>query len=275
MRRYYSTMDFASSKLFNYLREHVFKIDKPFALGWHEWDKWRDETKAKHPFGYWATETLPDILEKPVHWFVDPINDLRYYFRMRFVHKSHYLKTNLEKGSYHEIDSRILNGCFTALVDFIELEKAWMMINNSEKNDAKYHVPWHQKHYLLRWTQWRCPQAGIDYCMWEASLDHPDLLPEERADAQAHAAREQLALYNWWKQIRPSRPDAYDASGWTEIMDESERLGYKIFDDNQPPELRKRISAASDAAHKIETEYEQEDEEMLLRLIRIRKSLWT
>ena len=44
---------------------------------------------------------------------------------------------------------------------------------------------------------------------------------------------------------------------------------------SQPPELRKRISAASDAAHKIETEYEQEDEEMLLRLIRIRKSLWT
>ena len=30
--------------------------EKPHALPWDEWEKWRQESEKKHPFRYWVAE---------------------------------------------------------------------------------------------------------------------------------------------------------------------------------------------------------------------------
>lgn len=266
--------DYSSSPLFIWLRKRVFKIVKPYALPWGEWDKWRADTKKQHPIGWFMTETLPDLLEIPGRLTVDPFNDLRYYCRQRFFLRSHVIKTDLPRGRYQSTGDLMLYGCFSAFMTFVEVEKAWQHIC-SDADYKKYNVPWHQKFWATRWIIWRCPQAGLDHLRWESTLDHPDLLPEEQSPGQAVSAREQLVLYKWWREIRPNRPDPYDASGWSAIHDEIEAAGFKMFDEDLPSELRKRSKDAGDKSSQIEEDYKREDEEMLIRLVKLRDELWT
>ena len=94
---------------------------------------------------------------------------------------------------------------------------------------------------------------------------------------QAVKAQEILALYTWWTEVYPNRPDAYDASGWTEYC-EASRLsnGGKInWSSDKSPALKKQSSKAHKALQKLEADYEKEDTEMMIRLIKVRHGLWT
>jgi hypothetical protein len=45
--------------------------------------------------------------------------------------------------------------------------------------------------------------------------------------------------------------------------------------ENNTPEEETETRTALDLCHKIEEDYHSEDEQMLIRLIKIRRSLWT
>lgn len=77
---------------------------------------------------------------------------------------------------------------------------------------------------------------GIDYLITQGGINH-ELVAERN--------KEILALYNWWKIERPARVDPYE-------------------DETHAKE-----------AYEIETKYEEEDQEMLIRLMKVRGSLWT
>ena len=76
-----------------------------------------------------------------------------------------------------------------------------------------------------------------------------------------------------------NRPDPYDASGWTAVCDEYRMengagvLG--ILRETKNKALQKRKDRASKLLTKIEAQYEKEDEDMMIRLIRVRHGLWT
>ena len=95
---------------------------------------------------------------------------------------------------------------------------------------------------------------------------------------QAKAAKEIKELYLWWTVTHRNRPDAYDASGWTAYCEASRlanggSLSWDGHKDN--PELKKMSDKAHKLLQKIEANYEKEDEAMMIRLIKIRNSLWT
>jgi hypothetical protein len=98
-----------------------------------------------------------------------------------------------------------------------------------------------------------------------------------RPTGQAERAKEIKELYTWWTVTYRTRPDAYDASGWTEYCEASRIAngGKLSFSSDKSPELK----AMSDKSHKllqeIEAAYEAEDEAMMIRLIKARDSLWT
>jgi hypothetical protein len=269
MSRHYS-----SSGLFNWLRKK-FKIVKPAALSWEDWDKWEHHNRQQHPVAYWVTETLPEKLEDLVSWFVDPVLELKHYVRNRWVTETHKLKTDLAPGKYYELDTRILHGLFTELVNFVEIEKAWMQLICSENTD-KYSRPW------WHWGQWRCAEAGIDYLKWESSLtwdadwftdpDHPDI---GKPTAQAMAAKEILDLYTWWKEVYPTRPDAMELSGWIAFCDTQRDQYGTLFATAKTDEERNESRRCLDLMTRIEEQYQQEDEQNLIRLIKIRQHLWT
>jgi hypothetical protein len=77
--------------------------------------------------------------------------------------------------------------------------------------------------------------------------------------------KEQLALYIWYKQDYPNRIDPYDIIGDIEFDD--------IFDASIKKYPNSLITF--EEATEIEEEYEAEEDKMLVRLLKIRRSLWT
>ena len=279
----------SSSKFSKWIQKTFANTTKPFALPLGEWGKWNKTLKDAHPIVYWFTEEFLDWAQNVVNYPVDQLDSLRYWGYNRFVSKPHILNTRLKKGTYYEVETRMLHGLFETLVDFIEVEKARMSVVWDKEARDKFQLPWYKRvPYWLRWKEWRCPEAGIEYLKWEMSLivDYEYLPEEERASqpnygiptSQAIGAKEQYELYNWWKNIRPTRPDPMDAGGWSEYctkMDTKHGGGIMAWMDERDEQDDVASKIALDKTHEIEQAYEKEDEEMLVRLIRLRGSLWT
>jgi hypothetical protein len=178
------------------------------------------------------------------------------------------------------VGNRFLPCLFNELVDFVEIEQAWHHCIWSDEAKTEFEVPWWRSGWL-RWRTWRCPEAGIAYLEWAKTLTNEEFLDEgEKHKAeptyQAKAAIEILELYYWWKNVYPNRPDPYDVSGWTAYCELRRANGYHLLDmEDKSPEEAKMSKDSLDALHSLEAQYTQEDEDMMIRLIKIRESLWT
>lgn len=275
MRNYWSCTKFA-----DWLRGTA----KPESASGKGWNEWRKTASSAHKFRYWLAEEGLDAIQDFVMWPIDKLYNIKYWLVNRFNTKTHSLTSStLERGQWHDLDSRILFCLFDELVNFVEIEKAWIHIVFSDKADRKkYNMPWYGSGWFnLR--SWRCPQAGLDHLDWESTLiwDEssgcgPDHELYNKPTYQANNAQEIAELYHWWKFVRPVRPDPYDESGWSEICDRRRENGNLLWSgEDESPEEEKESKKSLDLLRKIEEEYETEDTDMLIRLIKIRKSLWT
>lgn len=240
---------------------------KPTAATSEEWRDWKRHMKEHYPKVYWFTEEFLDDLQDILMFIPDCYNELRYYVSNRYFDKIHYLPTRLKPGRYHEISDRMLHGLFETLVDYIEVEKASMQMWGEKEKDYRYPLVFRLR--VLRWFgHYRCPQAGLDYLKWEMALG-------DNSPYQAKSAMKQWELYRWWKYVRPNRPDSYEKSGLSKILDDSndsedDELPIFNFSRNDP-----EYEAASILQREIEDAYEAEDTQMMKDLIEIRRELWT
>ena len=260
---------------------------KPAALELDKWNDWEEYARATHPVRYWLVEEVMDAAQEFINWPATQINGVRYWLNNRFVARTHTLtSSSLKPGQYHELDTRILHCVFDELVNFVEVEKAWMQVCwGEEATRAKYALPFWRKQWWTRWFMtWRNPRAGIDHLLWEIKLvwteDQVGSDSKLLGQPTEQAVRAQMImdLYTWWTQIRPARPDPYEASGWTAYCEASRKAnGGKLgwSGSNDSVELKKMSKAAHKKMDKMDKDYEAEDEAMLIKLIKIRKSLWT
>src|SRR5664279_3554349 len=116
------------SKLADWLRG----TPKPLAGTAEEWNAWKKTAKAKK-IRYWLVEEGLDYLQDLVRWPANRINDVRCYIKTRWVLKSHALTSNLKRGEWYDFDTRMLHGVFDELVNFVEIEQAWMLVVFSEE----------------------------------------------------------------------------------------------------------------------------------------------
>jgi hypothetical protein len=74
-----------------------------------------------------------------------------------------------------------------------------------------------------------------------------------------------------------ARPDPHDASGWSDYCEASRIAngGKLSWSGDKSPELKAMSDTAHEKLREIEAAYEAEDEAMMIRLIKIRDSLWT
>lgn len=251
--------------------KQAFDLQKPHALGWAEWEDWHANTKAKRPFAYFVMETLPDFWNDVSKTVCRPFNNVRHWLRYRLFDRYHVINTGL-KPDYHEIEERMLHGMFALLVDFVEVESAWMHVVFDKEESKKHHVPWWSIG-RFRFKSFRNVEAGLAHLKWEMTLDSDTLPVHDRNPGQAAMAREVWELYHWWKHIRPTRPDPDDISGWSDhCRTKSIR---ELFRNDRTPEEEKASMDMIMTSRDIESSYDDEDERMLVRLIKIRKSLWT
>lgn len=248
-----------------------------------EWNIWEKRAKLKK-VRYWLAEEGLDYLQNFVYWPANQINNIRYYFNNRWITKSHALTSKLKRGSWHDLDTRLLHSVFDELVNFVEVELAWANVVFSEEDRKKYKAPLSRTFFRL--NTWRCPEAGIAYLKWSSDLKTDEnCMDENNPDngqftTQALAAQEIHMLYNWWQNIRPSRPDPSDASGWSSYCEEK-RSAAKTETDNRSlvdtliTKDNERSRKILNSFHQLEKEQWEEDTAMLIRLIKIRQSLWT
>lgn len=225
------------------LADKIRGTPKPTALEWDAWDKWHTKAEKKHPIRYWVAEELLTKLQDIICWPSDVIYTIRIYIRNRFIDQTHVLKTGLKKGEYYDFDTRILYGLFNELVDLVEIEYASLAYDENKQ---------------YKFVRGRCVEAGLDYLKWACDLRYDVNYGVDKSNKhygklthQATAARKVSKLYHWWKN-RPNRQDPHD-------LFNKKKDGEKYF-------LK---------IDQMEQDYYDEDNKMLIELIKIRDSLWT
>jgi hypothetical protein len=240
--------------------QRAFNVKKPKALSWRDWQKWEEEFKSTRPVAYFFVEYLPARIDRANYLiFGKPTRALR-RFANEYVYKTHMLDSTLERGREHGISDLLLFTSFNALVKYVEVDmaKAWVRFNTKENllddDDLSF-----KRRY---WD----PDSGIKYLSWMCS--------NERASAEsAETATEVLILYKWWKNVRPTRPDAYVESGLEKYENELDNkyLGRdRVLNYKEQIELDK----VTELCYSIDEEYDLEDDAMLIRLMKLRRRLW-
>jgi hypothetical protein len=259
---------------------------KPEFFSGPEWAEWKKESYSKYPIRFWLAEVGLDHLQDFLTWPLAKLNSIRYYINNRFVIRSHALTSHpndCKRGEYNNFGDRILPCLFNELVNFVEIENAWHHVAWDTEASKRYSPPfWAKGKFKI--SVWRSAEAGVENLKWQSNLVYNEdwgCSPSDpdygKPTDQAIKAKEILELYHWWKEVYPKRPDPNDAGGWTSycsaISVGNDNFMTMISDRNE--EDRATSNEILKRTTKIEEDYEKEDEEMMIRLIKIRKSLWT
>lgn len=253
-----------------------------------QWDEWETRAKTTHPIRWWIAEEGLDKLQKIIFYIPDKIYALKYYINNRFITRTHCLTAHsrdIPRGEWRDVGNRFLPCLFNELVDFVEVELAWWHLVWADKEERKkYNAPW----WRFGWWNirvWRCPQAGLDNLEWQRKLVFDEDWMDKndpkfgKPTPQAEKAQEILDLYKWWTETYRNRPEPMEASGWSAYCDACRNeLGdgvMAMLRDTKSPKLKKQGNKAHKLLQKIEAAYEKEDEEMMIRLIKVRQGLWT
>lgn len=260
-------------------------VKKPKVATRKEWKNWREEFKSKDKFIFWFTEKFLNKLQNFIFWPKDKLDDLYYAINARFKDRYFGMSSDLNKWQYHEIDTRILHCNFQTLVDFVESESAHM---GTWKDPKKYGIKWyHRGWFSLFAPKWSNKQAGLDHLNWEMNLrldedwfgNYEPTIQEAKDNGtfgqltgQALKAKEIYDLYIWWTETRPARPDPFEESGVASYYKDKD-VDKWLDDINEP--ISKTKQECYEIMNKLEEQYEEEDTEMLIKLIKIRNCLWT
>lgn len=241
---------------------------KPKSATLEEWGKWKKDAKLQ-AFRYWLAEEGLDRFQDVVYFPKTVWDTIGRWYDNRFVTKTHVLSTGLKKGKWHEFDQRLLHGMFNSLVDFVECEGAWMNV----VFDKNYKRPW-----FRRFRQFREPEHGIAWLKWQMTLTNEYGDNPNDPSPQAINAKELYELYIWWKELRPARLDPYEVSGWSAYCAQTRKPGKDplfFLERDRNKDDEEKVTKMLKEMEEIENQYEKVDEEMMIRLIKLRNFMWT
>lgn len=239
-------------KLKDKLLKALEPIKEPADLSSEQWRIWEKEQRSNRPIAFFFRVTVKESVCNLWTSFVyncwtTPIYAIKY----RTTHRYNILDTGL-KPNYYDLDHRILHGLFNGLVNHVECEKAWL---NRVFSKKKY------KRGLFE--KFRSPELGLEYLQWEIDLE------EDYNKSQSEAARETLALYKWWKEVYLTRKDIQDECGLSEYYSRFPQKDWSSL------KMDEEYKALIDKSRQIEIDRDIEETEMLIRLIKIRRCLWS
>lgn len=271
------------SKFASWLLTTFGSTPKPGAATAEEWSDWRASVRKEHPVVYWVTEEALDGVQNFLYWPYDKMKNAHDYIFNRYVSKSHILRTGLKPGEYNGVEEQLFGALGTLIQDFIEVEKAWHHCACDDKARAKFGTPWTFRRFSF--SEWRCPEAGLELLEWEIGLkmdedwgvekDNPEY---GKPTGQALRAMEQKRLYLWWTKERLARKDPYEESGWSEWCNRKREDGGDSLADlfgEKTEEEQEESSRRLLILRELEEKQEKEDEEFMYSVIKIRSSLRT
>jgi len=215
-----------------------------------DWRYFRLFHKRNNPIRYFLNNDFESIFIWPWSMRLERLTD---WVKYRTTRRHHVVNTGMNPG-YADASEKMLHVNFNMLKDFVEIEKA----------------------HMWNWSgNPKMEQPGVSHLVWEMGLDNDN----EFHNQQSANAREQYELYDWWTNQRPYREDdataeweAYHTLKKEIYGDDADNFFRDELDTSELKFLQKTwLTASSD----IERNNLAEDERMLIRLIKIRSSLWT
>ena len=137
--------------------------------GWHTWEK---NAKETHPIRYWIVEEGLDKIQTFIRFPMDTLYNAKYYINNRWVTRTNSLTAHprdIKPGQWQDVGNRFLPCLFNELVEFVEVETAWLHIAWDDEATKKYNPPFYAKGWF-RWRTWRSPQAGLDILIGQQHL---------------------------------------------------------------------------------------------------------
>lgn len=174
------------------------------------------------------------------------IRDFYWFLKHKFIpkHQHHIIRTELEPN-WHDSDTKILYSCFKILCDFVENE-----FDN---------------------VTWGSPEEEL-----------PDPTWKEWNEDQRKAGKEIKDLYHWWKNVYPKYDEnsplygeKSDLLSWSFVPVEFDKDGDPTRSKLVFPEDTKERKLLFLEAEEYEKRCEQEIDDMLIRLIKVKKYMWT
>lgn len=239
-------------------------FNPPGALDIGGWDEFESKFRKKAPVRYFIKHFVEQIED-----IISILSHFAWAIQYRTIHKYHLVDTKLDPG-YHEIDKRMLHANFELLVDYVEIECANMATAFKSK-ERKAAMGW-RRHLpaFLRFSEFRSRDLGIKHLEWETTLASPTMNEYERSTGQAQRAVQVILLYTWWKEVYPNRKEL-------ESPDQAS-VGLEFLSKRwkkENPDMSEKISQWSRDHFQQELDWDKEEQEMLIALMKIRKGLWT
>lgn len=201
------------------------------------WEDWNDEVKQLHPVKYWISETFGDFIRYKI-WLPiwRPIENARYWFVSHFV----------PSRRYHFLDLR--QPCKSGEISNFDCYR-WGWQDVPEKmlyamfNLLGEYLKKEEPADLIKW--YSIEDINADPCL----------------KSQYEALNEAKAIYHWWTVERKLEleKDSKLLHSWSEAK--------KSMDPNTK-ELWDKLQESG----KVQ---EEKIDEMLIRLLKIRRNLWT
>jgi hypothetical protein len=224
------------------------------ALSAEDWLQHDNYCKEKFPIKFKAAKTLDSIRWKIEH-FIDRyvlFHDLRYYYKNRFVNKTHVLRTEIKPGQWADCDTRLFEGIMLMVVDFIEKEKKH---NNWGEYDGL--KPWEVVEYEKK-------QRGEPNQIDGSPYSH-DEMPEHQWKAMLAV----WEVYEWYKgryqELIKLDKDLHDSIPLSGASSFAEMLAHKS---EEKDEIYKKIWDNESIINK-------EKKENMLKIVEHVESMWT
>ena len=186
------------------------------------------------------------------HYFTKFSGWVLHYFRRR---KNVVRMKALKRAQWYDCDTRLFEAGFQILVDYVEGELSWMQLITDGK------VRWYSRWFPVP----NARERGLKLLEWEIQLGDDSI-------SQSKAAKEIRDLYLWYKDVRPTRIDPFSEVPDRPLIFESDNL---TFDENGQLESDEEYSKAVMDAFRKQEKQEEEDTGQLVRLMKIRRSMWT
>lgn len=246
--------------------------NKPQHLSLKRWDDFYDEAKTKYPISFCLGYTIP--LKISIVW--KKIANISYWIRTHTYNRYYIIDVRQPKNSPGQyaygwgfIDSSraLVLANFKILTDFVEKEfltqywwinddkGKWRQAKKSERKTweqlfEEYSKDIDKDNEEFELSDGSFDEAAYSYRVWERQCD-----------------RELLMIYKWWKidRFELCKKEDEILKTWfnfTEVMSDSE-------------EDKEKRQFLFDATNKTEKEREDKEEDMLIRLVKIRGRLST
>ncbi len=245
----------------------------PYSLpGFDDWDAYKLNIKKEKPLAYFIVYQVPDAYDW-VKYKLKPIDRAVEYCANRFISKDHILVTSYPLGLERNNPDFMLYANFSILVRMVEYHSAVRFMSLFKNMRSYYRYPFLRNHFSwARYKPWHNREAGLHFLQEQMMWDDPD--GEEIHPNQALEYRETYELYLWWTITRPARPTSWVGSGYEQFHRDmhnkyGEDKGSSVY---TADELARR-NACSQLMNDLDDNYREEDDAMLLRLIKHRMFL--